>query len=339
MFGFARRILLLTVTTAIGFGILSEALAMDLSKPLPKLHAKQILTGNSSHLHDDFDKAVDGDCSPLLKRLNKYIQNEKSEYAARIVFGEMYDRAICVPYDPAKAYENFKRAADMGGPYYYAITAWKHAMGHGAKKSKILLHESLILYLIRSAVHSKDNMLNHMQNLLKDRFPSDEMLKGVNWLIEKTKTNEGGIFLALSLIDGTGQYYDDTSLPVDRLAAKYFLTQLSFDSPKARYHLGVEHLKGTFGEKDKREGEMHLMWSAQCGYIPAMLELANLALTGKLGVRQSNRDVYGWYLMASENGANVISELEKAKQNIGSVSQIMIQKDNRFKVNMKRCQM
>lgn len=92
--------------------------AVDVSQPLPILPAKVVLSGNSSHFHADFDKGIEGECEPLLKRLEKaLVRGEDSEYAARVVYGEMYDRAICVPYDPAKAFENFKRAADMGGLY------------------------------------------------------------------------------------------------------------------------------------------------------------------------------------------------------------------------------
>ena len=46
---------------------------------LPKHKATEILWGNSSHFHADFDKAVTGDCSSLMKRLEQALQGTNAD--------------------------------------------------------------------------------------------------------------------------------------------------------------------------------------------------------------------------------------------------------------------
>ena len=82
MLGLNKKIITFTTALGIALGYMTDANAIDVTKPLPKLKAAGLLTGNSSHFHKDFDKGVDGDCTSLLNRLDKALQNEESEYAA-----------------------------------------------------------------------------------------------------------------------------------------------------------------------------------------------------------------------------------------------------------------
>ncbi|WP_135075094.1 SEL1-like repeat protein [Terasakiella sp. SH-1] len=323
------------IFTILIVGLLTPVNADASSEPLPKGSASEILWKNSSHFHSDFDKGVNGDCVSLLSRLEKEIQdpNEDREYAAHVVYGELYDRAICVPFDPDKAFDHFKQAADMGGPTYYAQVGWKYFHGHGIEKSDAKAHDAFKLLLIRNATWKQPTNEQHFHEILRDRGMPDILAAGVGWFTKMTKTDESAVSLALSLIDGSGRYYDDTALPIDKLAAMYALNQLSSDNRKARYHLGFEMLKGTFGEPLKREGEMHLIRSAKCGYVPAMLKLAHLSQTGEFGARQNNKDAYGWYLMAQRNGASVKTELEEAKKNAGSFAELTVPNDKKFMIS------
>lgn len=120
----------------------------------------------------------------------------------------------------------------------------------------------------------KGNILQWFQEILREREMPDLLKKGIDWLNETTQTDEGAIALGLSLIDGTGTYYDGTTLPIDTWAARNILSYLSIHNPKASYYFGLEKLKGTFGDKNRGAGKMHLISSARCGYVPAMIELA-----------------------------------------------------------------
>lgn len=275
-----------------------SAVAIDLGKPLPQLSAEELHWEYSSGFHSDFAKGLAGDCDPLVGRLEKAILNEENEYTARIIYGEMYDRAICVPYDPTKAFKNFKRAADMGGPYYYAITAWKHAVGHGVEKSNQLAHENFKLYLLRTAVHAKENILKNLKTRLIDRDVPDQLLRGVNWLSKKLSQKNGSVDLAKSLIVGNGTYFDGTPLPQDKLAALYILERVK--SLESNYVLGHAYADGVFGESRKSRGSIYLGNAASCGSKEATFELIEYYSNGDKGFPQLDFFAYAWFLFAKE---------------------------------------
>ena len=163
---------------------------------------------------------------------------------------------------------------------------------------------------------------------------SPPLKDGIDWLISKTSTDDGSIHLAQELLNGDGTYFDGTSIKKDPKSAYNILFSLSVKSnPKASFVLAQAIKEGQINFVPAYEADMFLQDSAQCGYVPAMIKLAELALSN-----DKKRETYGWYLMAYENGANVSAALEKAKKNVGSYLQMTIQRDSRFKVNMKRCQ-
>ncbi|NVJ92440.1 MAG: hypothetical protein HWE34_12320, partial [Methylocystaceae bacterium] len=88
--------------------------AMDLSHPFPARSAVEVLhPGPSSGFFKEYDAGVQGQCGPLLSHLDKTLQDPDSDvkYSAQLVYGEMYDRAVCVDYSPVKSFEYFKQAA------------------------------------------------------------------------------------------------------------------------------------------------------------------------------------------------------------------------------------
>ncbi len=314
--------------------------AMDLSHPFPARSAAQVLhPGPSSGFFKEYDAGVHGQCGPLLSHLDKALQDPDSavQYSAQLVYGEMYDRAVCVDYSPAKSFEYFKQAAQSGGSNFYAIVGWKYYYGHGVEQSKKKAHEIFKRLLIRSTRMDKGNILQWFQEILREREMPDLLKMGIDWLNETTQTEEGTIALGLSLIDGTGTYYDGTTLPIDTWAARNTLSYLSIHNPKASYYFGIEKLKGTFGDKNRGEGKMHLISSARCGYVPAMIELAHLAKTGDFGTRTSKREAYGWLLMAQRSGANVTDEIKIAKENAGSYYQMTLPNNKWFMPEHSTC--
>ena len=134
MFGLKCLLLRLVAILAIGLFWQNDVQAMDLSKPLPKLSAKEVLHyGPSSAFFEQYDQGVQGNCGPLLSHLNEKLQSSDSDvrYSVQLVYAEMYDRAVCVEYSPEKSFEYFKQAADSGGSYFYAHVGWKYYYGHG----------------------------------------------------------------------------------------------------------------------------------------------------------------------------------------------------------------
>lgn len=146
---------------------------------------------------------------------------------------------------------SFNQIYESGGSVFDAIVGWKYYYGHGVEQSKKKAHEIFKRLLIRSTRMDKGNVLQWFQEILREREMPDLLKKGIDWLNETTQTDEGAITLGLSLIDGTGTYYDGTTLPIDTWAARDILSHLSIHNPKASYYFGLEKLKGTFG-KDRR---------------------------------------------------------------------------------------
>ncbi len=340
MFGLKYRLLRLVIILAVGAFWQNDAQAIDLSKPLPKLSAKEVLHyGPSSAFFKQYDQGIQGNCGPLLSHLNEKLQSSDSDvrYSAQLVYAEMYDRAVCVEYSPEKSFQYFKEAADAGGPMFYAHVGWKYYYGHGVEQSEAKANEAFKLLLTRMAFTESSRFYESYQDVLKDRPIPPLQKAGIDWLIKKTSTVEGRIKLAQALLDGSGRYLDGSPLQIDKRAARDILSHTTSSSPKAHFLLGTEYLKGSFGDSNRYEGEFHLMWAAKCGYVPAMLELARLSETGEFGIRQSKRDVYGWLLLAQRSGADVSKELEKVKENAGSYYQMSVPNDKRFMLAPDTC--
>ncbi|MDV7340063.1 hypothetical protein RYZ26_10700 [Terasakiella sp. A23] len=321
------------------WGISSEnAQAIDVSKPLPKLPAKELLAGNSSHFHRDFDKGIHGDCTSLNARLQKALKDPEDEYAARVVLGEMYDREICVPYDPAKAYEHFKRAADMGGPYYYAIVAWKHSLGHGATHSEELTNEFFRYFLVNAITQNDMNPAIRTHRHLRDRQITPLLKHGIHWYEEILTNREKHYLLAKSLLTGNGvKYIDGRQIKQSLFAADRHLISLSKQDKNIAYFHSNELIKGTFGNNRKGEGQFSLINLAECGHVPSMIKLGEVFSSNDPDLAHSNREAYGWLLMAQRSGADVSNQLKKAYENAGSYLQITVPFDERFMPNLMNC--
>lgn len=89
MFGFKCRLASFVAILAMGVFWLNNAQAMDLSKPLPKRSAKEVLHyGPSSAFFEQYDQGVQGNCDPLLSHLNEKLQRADSDvrYSAQLVY-------------------------------------------------------------------------------------------------------------------------------------------------------------------------------------------------------------------------------------------------------------
>ena len=318
------------------------AQAVDVTKPLPQISGDNVLSGAASHFRSDYDRGVKGDCVQLLQRLEEAaVSKEYGEaYASNIVYGEMYDRAVCVPYDPAKAFVYFKDAADFGNPIYFSIVGWKYFHGHGVEQSEVLANEQFKLLLTRFGVHVNGNSQNEKdkyRSFLGDRNIPALLLNGVDWKAMRTATAKETLNLAQELLDGSGVYFDKSPLLVDTRAAFDILSGL--DNPEGRYVFAMESLKGTFGEKQRKEGQWRLDTAALCGYLPAMLDLAQFWYTGEYGFEKNLRRSYEWYLRAQLHGAEVSKLLAEIEPQVGEYSRYYVQQHYKStKIPARWCQ-
>jgi hypothetical protein len=319
---------------------LSPAHAIDVEKPLPKRSAKEVLlAGPSSAFFAEFDQAIEGDCKPLLSHLEKALNSGDSvrDYSAKLVYAEMYDRAICVPYQPTKSFDLFKEIAKDGNPHFNLQVGWKYLFGHGVPQSNERATVYFKRYLISVAVKDPSEIIKQTEALLSKRPMPEPLVLGIHWYEKITSDKQTYLAFEKSLLQGNGKYFDGSFFEVDKNAIYMSLLSLSFHDIEAAYVLYVEKAKGTFGPQHKIDGQLSLEQVARCGYVPAMLKLAEFASSTDKGLDLSAKDTYGWYLMAEENGANVSNELEKARKNAGPYFQFSAPKNWRYKVNLKKC--
>lgn len=318
MFGLKYRLLRLVVILAVGAFWQNDVQAMDLSKPLPKLSAKEVLHyGPSSAFFEQYDQGVQGNCDPLLSHLNEKLQSSDSDvrYSAQLVYAEMYDRAVCVDYSPEKSFKYFKDAADAGGPMFYAHVGWKYYYGHGVEQSEAKANEAFKLLLTRGASSDISRTYKRYEDLLKDR-PIPPLLKiGIAWLIGKTSTDDGLIDLAQGLLSGSGRYHDGSPLNIDRRASYDILTNLSVKpNTSAMLILADGIYRKQYEGLHMGEAEMMMKRATDCGSIKAIKKMAHYYKVGAYDYVQSNLNAYAWYDVAKSLGANVqmeMSELEK----------------------------
>ncbi len=325
MFGFRCRLVNFVVILAIGAFWLNDTQAMDLSKPLPKLSAKEVLHyGPSRAFFEQYDQGVQGNCDPLLSHLHEKLQSPDSDvrYSAQLVYAEMYDRAVCVEYSPEKSFKYFKQAADGGGFYFYAHVGWKHIYGHGAKKSMKEAHKAFKLLLTRLASSESSRTLERYIDLLKDRPIPTELKTGVGWLINLTNSDSAKINFALNLIHGTARYYDNSLIKQDHRAGYEILTSMANNSnPEAMYILAQEILSGRLDGIHMDESQLMLENAASCNFIDAMLLMAEYHEKGTHGFVQTYPHAYSWLYTAKSLGANVDERMKELKEKMENTNQ------------------
>jgi len=321
MFGFKYCLLSLVMILAVGAFWQNDTHAMDLSKQLPKLSAKEVLHyGPSSAFFEQYDQGVQGHCDPLLSHLNEKLQSSDSDvrYSAQLVYAEMYDRAVCVEYSSEKSFEYFKQAADAGGPMFHAHVGWKYYYGHGVEQSEAKANEAFKLLLTRRASSDISRIYKRYEDLLKDR-PIPPLLKtGIDWLIEKSSTDDGLIDLAQALLGRSGAtYHDGTAFKKDTKAAYFIFQSLAVKhNPKALFTFAKAILNGKIPSSPVREAHMFLEWAANCGYTDAMVEMAKYHQTGEYEFVQTNSHAYAWLYAAKTLGANVQDEMKHLEKHI-----------------------
>ncbi|NVJ92506.1 MAG: sel1 repeat family protein [Methylocystaceae bacterium] len=319
MFRFIKNIGPFSILLTTFFAFMSVGNAIDITGPLPKLTAeKTLLKGPSSAFFEEYDEGVKGKCDLLLKHLSKSLQSSNSDvkYSAQLIYAEMYDRAVCVEYSASKSFEYFKQAADGGGPAIYAFVGWKYFFGHGVKQSNAKANEAFKLLLTRNTVFGNSLTYDHYENLLRDRKIPILLKKGVDWLIQKTSSDEKLIHFAQELLDGTAIYFDGSPFKKDQKAAYNILFRLSAKNSTASLVLANAILQGKIPSSPMSEAHFFLEMSANCGNTDAMLEMAQYHQTGQYNFLKINSIAYSWLYTAKFLGLDVENQMKTLKEKI-----------------------
>ena len=211
--------------------------------------------------------------------------------------GEMYDRGVCVDFDPEAAFRDFQTVADLGfypGPL---LLGWKYAHGHGVARSVEAAHAEFKGALGFLSRFPAGDIAVIVAERLQDRPVPPALAEGLAWLRRV-------IAFALGVADGTARYHDRTLYAPDPDTAHGILTGI-WQVPEAMYWLGIEALAGTFGPDEVGRGIGHIWRSARCGFVPAILIVADAYERGALGLPQSDFTAHTWYLVAGHYGATV----------------------------------
>ena len=286
-------------------------LAVALAAP-PALAEEALFTGPLSEswgLSEGFDaywetyrRDLAGHCKDLLRDL----ANPVGDYAALdfLVRGEMYDRGVCVDFDPEAAFRDFQTVAELGfypGPL---LLGWKYAHGHGVARSVEAAHAEFKTALAFLARFPAADIAGIVAGRLQDRPVPPALAEGLAWLGRLQADPRRVIAFALGVADGTARYHDRTLYAPDPDAAHGILTGI-WQVPEAMYWLGIEALAGTFGPDEVDRGIGHIWRSARCGFVPAILIVADAYERGALGLPQSDFTAHTWYLVAGHYGAAV----------------------------------
>ncbi len=271
---------------------------------------------------DYFGKAlmegVEGRCDWLLELTSE--PHFDAEWARMEALGEMYDRGICVPFDPAAALRAFEQGAAISFVGKTAIIPWKYLHGHGVRADAAKARELFKAYFVRHSVSSytPGETEERERKWLKDRPIPREFEKGLTWLRVLAEDRKRKLELARNLIQGTGTYYDVTPLPRDRYSAFLMLYFMSSTEPEAGYLLGSEFLKGSFDELGKKSlpsiAKYAFESAASCQHVDAMVEFARHLEVGGKGIEPNRIKAYILYRAASRLGADVASEVRRLER-------------------------
>ena len=286
-------------------------LAVALAAP-PAVAEEALFTGPLSEswgVSEEFDfywqayrRGLAGDCEELLGIVANPVGYEAPlDLLAR---GEMYDRGVCVDFDPEAAFRDFQTVAELGfypGPL---LLGWKYAHGHGVARSIEAAHAEFKAALGFLARFPAADIAGIVARRLQDRPVPPALAEGLAWLRHMKANPQRMIAFALGLIDGTARYHDRTLYAADPDTAHGILTT-TWEVPEAMYWLGIEALAGTFGPDEVEGGDFYLRLSARCGFVPAILVVAEAYERGAFGFPQSDFTAHTWYLVAGHYGVAV----------------------------------
>jgi hypothetical protein len=189
---------------------------------------------------------------------------------------QMYDRALCVPFDPTKGFHAFDRwAQEISTTGVFAARAklelaWRLWEGFGAPvdrdRAKTLIREAMLLFASSPDTLEAKNLGTH--SILGNPLP-DLATRYWSWVRENSKTREDLWRFTMALHEGALVGPDGDLLPRYPYAAALLFN----DFPRyaeARYHLGLLAREGVLGPSRQESWYVSMSIAADCRYEPAV---------------------------------------------------------------------
>ena len=204
--------------------------------------------------------------------------------------------------DYAKAYKEWKAAADSGQPEAEFDLGLLYAQGLGVRRD---MTEAARWY--RKAAEQGNSAAQFALGQMYSRgwgVPSDEA-DAVRWLQMANSPESEGPPTNWSIVEGYGTTRDPAQ-------AVYWYEQAAAKGhPEAQYNLARLYADGEGVKRDQEQAARWVSASARQGYAPALATFGERYATGR-GVPQNDKRAYFWLTLAFLHGDRSVEKLRSS---------------------------
>jgi TPR repeat protein len=247
-----------------------------------------------------FNSGTDEDCAALwaLVDVDPY---DIGDHTRLQILGEMHDRGVCAPRDPARAFDYFKQAGEATLDDWHLVTAWKLWFGDGVEMDRVESARQFREFAISATWLGPEAADARVNWVLQDRRPLPKPLKeGIDWANTIVADRDGIEDWGRALFRGSATYLDGTPIDADRVQGAAVLME-RMDWPIGPYLAGLEWMRIASTVEDYFQAESAFEFAASCGHKPAITALVDLLHEGRKKDFYSRAvDLLKWTIVAEE---------------------------------------
>ena len=290
---------------SVGQGSLAQA---DPIGPLPHRYYEYF-----AEFETEYRQALAGDCTGVEEVLAREPSRSIDKSLIEDFRGQLYDQALCQPYDSEAAYRAFRAAeqyADLGAWHF---TLWKRWHGHGVAQDRKAAREGFALWLISQAWLAEFQPFQPLvQGLLSGRPIPPSLLPAIPWAeaLEASSEAEKTSF-ALDLMRGQARDWSGMGLPASKEVGSSMLHSVYDSYPQAYYRYGVAAVRGELPGVSWKDGKTALFMATEHCIEGSFLAIARAYESTATPKNKRLERAYSWLTQGELEGFPLSEERER----------------------------
>lgn len=227
---------------------------------------------------EEFLAAWEGDCGPLIAEIQPDAQpigNLSDSWHHAMAAVQMYDRGLCVPFQPEKGTEILKKYVEHTVYRAALDLGWRAWHGFGMEKDADAARSYFALGLVGSPFRYSRLTRTAERSPLGRALPDASRALAAE-IEARIGTKAGLISFAVELARGGVSLGDEVSTPpMPSAALSIFRLERLRGDFDAKLHYVELAYKGIFGPRYVDEWRYNLSQGVECGHIPTLEFLAD----------------------------------------------------------------
>ena len=290
---------------SVGQGSLAQA---DPIGPLPHRYYEYF-----AEFETEYRQALAGDCTGVEEVLARTPSRSIDKSLIEDFRGQLYDQALCQPYDPEAAYRAFRAAEQNPDLGAWHFTLWKRWHGHGVAQDRKAAREGFALWLLRlTGIAGVRGLGRDIEIALSGRPIPPSLLDGIAWAEELEASSDAEkTSFALDLMRGQARDWSGTQLPASKEVGSSMLHSVYDSYPQAYYRYGVAAVRGELPGVSWKDGETALFMATRHCIDGSFLAIARANESTATPSNKRLRDAYRWLAKGELDGFPLSDERER----------------------------